>query len=104
MIPLVEKRNYFLGFSAVLVLASVVAVALFGLRQGIDLRGGTQWSVVMTDTSVTEEAVRAALKGAIPGHEVQVKRAGDGGMLIRLPSITPDEHDRYGDALQDLGC
>ncbi len=47
-INFINKRVYFYAFSLVFTLASVVAVSLWGLRLGIDFKGGTLMEVQFT--------------------------------------------------------
>ncbi|MFH1193133.1 MAG: protein translocase subunit SecF [Candidatus Jorgensenbacteria bacterium] len=99
---LIKHKYWFLGFSGVLILISLVAVAVFGLRAGIDLKGGAQWEVSFSGAAPTEDAVRVALQGA-GAREVFVKREGEGALLIRLPVIDEPTHAAYAEALKMLG-
>lgn len=100
---LIKYKHWFLGFSAVVVAASIAAIALFGLKQGIDLAGGSQWQLAFTGVPPTEQAVADALRAVAPAHEPAVKRSADGAFLIRLPSITPAEYVSYQTALRGVG-
>jgi preprotein translocase subunit SecF len=100
---LIKNRNYFLSVSVVLIVLALAAIAAFGFKQGIDLKGGTQWNVLMGNSATSEVAVRDALAAVNPEYEVQVQSANDGSMLIRLPNITNDEHAAYASALSNLG-
>lgn len=93
-----KTRYYFLGFSAFLVILSLVAIFVFGFRQGIDLKGGTQWQFSL-GRSVSEIEVRDAFLRAIPEHEVSMKRADDGSFIVRLSPILQEEKARYEDEL-----
>ncbi len=86
----IKKRYYFLGFSGLLILLSIAAFFLFGLREGIDLKGGTQWQFSL-GRDVSESEVRDAFARVSPDLEVAVKRASDESFLVRLPSITHEE-------------
>ncbi len=95
-------RNYFLGFSGTLVLASIVLIIVLGLRPGIDLTGGTEIQVRIDSTTVDETAIAAALR-PVQGLAVGVTKQGDGTFLIQLPHVTEDEHQAYLTALKPLG-
>lgn len=97
----IGKRKYFLGFSGVLVLASIVLVVVFGLRPGIDLTGGTQWQVGLSG-NVTEEALKNVLR-PVQGVDVFVKRMDDGTFLLRLPHLEESTRKAYLAALQTTG-
>lgn len=99
---LIKHKYWFLGFSGALVLLSLVAVAVFGLRAGIDLRGGARWEVSFKGTAPTEDAVQAALQGA-GAREVSVKRGEGNTFFIRLPTIDEPTHAAHADALKKVG-
>ncbi len=105
MLDVIGKRKYFLGFSGLMVLASWILAVTLGLRPGIDLKGGTEWQISFSKNDVTESAVRTALKNAMPeAGETNVKRAGDGSFLIRLPGLDEEVHQKYAEALKkDFG-
>lgn len=98
----IGKRNYFLGFSGMLVIASVVLIFWFGLRPGIDLTGGTQWQIALSG-SVTDAQVKVALK-EVNGTDPFVKTLEDGSFVIRLPHLGDRERAVYLDALKKLGA
>lgn len=105
MLDVINKKNLYLGFSFVLVLASWILIFSLGLRQGIDLTGGTQWQVAFSKpTSAVNEALiqRTMLSVAPKGTEVLIKRS-DSSFIIRLPATSEDEHQAYRAALQKLG-
>ena len=99
---LIKHKYWFLGFSGALVLLSLVAVAMFGLRAGIDLRGGAQWELSFYGTVPTEGAVQAALQGA-GARGVSVKHEEENTFLIRLPTIDEPMHAAYAEVLKKLG-
>ena len=100
---LIKNRNYFLGFGAFMVAASIVCITVFGLRQGIDLKGGTQWRVAFEDTSITSEAVRAAIQPLTKEGESSVKQSEPGSFILRLPSLSEERHAEFRGALGKLG-
>lgn len=95
---IISKRYYFLAFSGVLVVLSVIAVFALGFREGTDLAGGTQWQFSV-GRSVSELEIRDAFT-RVSGEEIAfVKRADDGSFIARLPSITQEEKARYEEEL-----
>lgn len=102
MKDIIGKRNYFLGFSAVLVALSLIAIAVFGLRAGIDLKGGTSWQIMFTGDAPAEASVREALAAAGAG-ELTITRGEENMFLIRLPVIDEAEHTAYRAALEKFG-
>ncbi|MFA6365200.1 MAG: protein translocase subunit SecF [Candidatus Paceibacterota bacterium] len=102
---LIQNRNYFLGFSGFMMLLSMVLVATLGLRQGIDLRGGTQWQIAFTSGTVTDEMVRKAIAPLTKEGEGSVKQSGTSAnsFILRLPSLDEATHIEYNAALKTIG-
>ncbi|MDO8556954.1 MAG: protein translocase subunit SecF [Candidatus Jorgensenbacteria bacterium] len=108
MLDVINKKYLYLGFSVILVLASWILIFSFGLRQGIDLTGGTQWQIAFSKSTTSTVAIdetlvqRAMLSVAPEGTEVLVKRSGE-SFIIRLPATSEEGHQAYRAALHKLG-
>jgi preprotein translocase SecF subunit len=75
MIDLVSKRFLFVMISLLIIVPGLIAVALGGLKPGIDFRGGTRWEVKpASEQANSTEAFRSALASAGFG-DAQVKSA-----------------------------
>lgn len=96
---IIKHRFVFLGIAVALVLASIVAVSLFGLKPGIDLRGGTQWQFSIGREANEREI--ASVMHNVAKEEVIVKRAEDGSFIARLKDISQEEKRAYEQALND---
>jgi len=83
-----------------LVVLSLSAVMIFGLRPGIDLKGGTEWQVTVEKSDATEVSIQAALQTVSNGMELSVKQSGDGSFIIHLPNLSEGEHEKYAGALK----
>ena len=90
MFNIIGKRKIFLGISLLLVIASIVSVAVFGFRQGIDFQGGSLWQI-NTKSDYSAEEVRVSLE-EIGVEGVVVSTASDGSFLVRFKEIGEDEH------------
>lgn len=93
IMDIIAKRNWFLGFSGIIVLVSIIVMVVFGFRAGIDLRGGTQWEVVIPGAE-SESAIVSVMKKT-NSKDVSVKRSSEGSFLVRLPDISEEEHQTY---------
>ncbi len=100
---LIAARNIFLGISGTMVIAAWVLVATVGLKEGIDLRGGTQWEVRFASSTVSVDAVKGAVEGVVGRAEHSVKQNTDGSFSFRLPSMDEAGHEAYRAALQNVG-
>ncbi len=101
-INIVTQRWWFIGFSIVMVVLSFVAVSVLGLREGIDLKGGTQWRLSFASSTVSADQVLGVLRPLAPNGDVSVKRS-DTSFVVRLPAADEVQHELYRTALKPLG-
>src|SRR3989344_6098949 len=97
--------------SVALVAAAIVIVAVFGLRFGIDFKGGSLLEVIF-EGQRPSVAELGSVVSSIPGVEnVNLNPVGNNGMLIRLNSIGEETHqnilnkisDKFGSSSTSLG-
>ncbi|MBX9765226.1 protein translocase subunit SecF [Patescibacteria group bacterium] len=99
---IVKHRNIFYGISVVLILASVVAFLVWGLKFGIDFKGGSLLEVVYTtDAPETQEITNALSQSGINGSSVRPTEGN--GFLIRTPFLNAGEYESAKAALGVLG-
>ena len=104
MFDVLKYKKYFLGFSATLVLAAWVCIAVFGLRPGIDLQGGTEWQFTIAKSGVTPTEIQNDIANAGSIKDVQAVVENDGSFMVKLPAISEAEHQAYLKVLQtDFG-
>ena len=86
-----KLRKLWFGFSAILVIASVVLVGIFGFNFGLDFTGGARWDVRF------EEGVEVQkIKDFFADHEfltqgAQVQTSEDGEYLITIEDLSDDQ-------------
>jgi preprotein translocase subunit SecF len=102
---IIKNRNIFFLFSGILILASVFAFYFFGVKQGIDLVGGTSWQIQITNSAANEDSLKSVLAEAAAEEKLNssdfvVKSLSDKNFLIRLPSISEENHQKYYQVLQ----
>jgi len=98
---IVRNRKFFYSFSALLVVASIVVLSLWGLSPGIDFKGGSIIEVEYVERP-TVEAVNTALSG-LPLGSYSVRETGDSGYIIRTDELSPEIHGVVMTALSDNG-
>lgn len=82
------------AFSGVLILASCIALAGYGLKQGIEFTGGSLMALRFDQRPASPE-IEQALRDAIPEiGSVIIQPAGDKDIQIRLKALTEDEHQK----------
>ncbi len=99
MSDILRYKHLFLGFSAVLVLASIIAIAVFGLKPGIDFTGGSLLEVEFSGDRPETSAIREALL-SLPLGDILVQPIGERGMLLRFGYIDEELHQKI---LETLG-
>lgn len=82
MINIIGKKYIFLSISGILVIAGILSIAVFGLKQGIDFTGGTLWQI----GGVTKEALIKLLPEAV------IIPQDDSAFLLRAKEISENEH------------
>jgi len=81
---------------AVLLIASVVSIAVFGLQEGLDLAGGSMIQLhlekpVDQDTMNTVTAVLDKRLNAFGISDVQVRQSGDQDIIVEIAGVRPEE-------------
>lgn len=98
----IGNRKWFLGFSGVVVVVAIVLIALWGLRPGIDLTGGTEWQIAIQGNP-SVDALHAELK-AVKNIEVGVKEGEQSTYILRLPHVSEEDRVAYLNAMGKLGA
>jgi len=83
---IIKNKNIFLTLSGILLVASVAALLTFGLKEGIDFIGGTQWEI----SGVKNETLQLVLP-----KEANVATGGQDSFIIRLPELSEIDHQKY---------
>ena len=88
---IIKNRNIFIAISTVLVIASIALISIFGLKFGIDFKGGAQTEVGYTtarpDIQIVHDAVAKLSYG-----EVVLQPVGDTDFVIKTRDLTEPEH------------
>lgn len=98
---IVKNRKIFIAISAFLVLASLVLLATFGLKLGIDFKGGALTEV--------HYAVRPSVETLTPKlesigvGEVHVQATGENGYIVKTRDLTPAERQSLMTTLSENG-
>lgn len=88
---IIKHKNIFLGISLLIVAASIIATIVFGLRVGIDFKGGSQTEITYTNTRPEQKTIEdiATKSGLSPVH---IQTVGEHAYSIKTRDITPTEH------------
>ncbi len=83
MLKIIQKRKYAYALSTVLTVASVVCIVLFGLRLGIDFKGGTLMEVQFVKDPVPQVQEVEASLSELSLQSLTLQPTENNGMLLR---------------------
>lgn len=102
MYKIIKKTPYWLAFSGTLMVLSIISLSVFGLRLGLDYKGGTAIEFKSSNSdriSLTESVLKDKNIA-----DYQIKAGSGDSVLLNLPVISADEHNTLTQNLtQKLG-
>ena len=102
---IIGHKWIYLTVSGALVAASILAIAVFGFRPGIDFVGGTLWEMKFGAKPVAREELTNFLTGPVGLHDIVVTPTAEGSLIIRSPEIKEVDHGLYaGKINKELGA
>ncbi|MDD5510315.1 MAG: protein translocase subunit SecF [Dehalococcoidales bacterium] len=99
MTDIVGKRFWFFVAAGIIILFSIISLANFGLKPGIELSSGSMLTVSFEQTVVKSELQEEMASAGYPGALIQ--QTGEGGFLIRTEELSGEEKTDLEDALQN---
>lgn len=99
---IIGKKNIFLSISGALVLASISALAFWGLRLGIDFTGGSLLEIEYREKRPAIDELEKRLAGIELGN-VTIQPTGERGMILRFKHVSEGERQKIVDALEGGG-
>lgn len=87
----IKYRRVYYIFSGILILLSLVSLAVYKLKPGIDLAGGSILELDFKDARPSNQDIEAKLSQFNLG-EVVVQPTGDKGVIIRTVAINEETH------------
>lgn len=96
---IVKHRKFFYGFSIILVVASIAALSVWGLKPGIDFKGGSIIEVsYASSTRPAADAVKPGLD-ALGLGQYSIRETGSTGFIVRTEELSPERHTAVLSAL-----
>lgn len=100
MFNLVKRQNYFFLFSGLLVVASVLALAIWGLKPGLDFTGGSLLEVGYFGQPPANQIIEQKLYSVV--GKVVLTPIGEKGLIIKMKHIDEDTHQAVVKSLKEL--
>jgi len=91
MLQIVKHRNIPFIFSSILFVTSIVLVATYGLKLGIDFTGGTLMEVSFTESRPAVEEVEASLN-PLELDGLSIQPAGEDNYILKMAFISEEKH------------
>lgn len=88
----IKYKKIFLSISLVLVVLSIIAVFVFGLKFGIDFKGGAQLEVVYNGEVVPNQFEVEEHLSPLELGSILIQPTGDSGYIIKTRDLTEAEH------------
>lgn len=99
MIDIIQKRKYTYWISGVLAVLSIAAISAFGLRLGLDFKGGTMIEVRFAKTPAPQVSEIQEALAPLDLRSLTVQATGDNGAIIRYLASDDSVNEK---ALEDL--
>ncbi len=100
MLNIIKYYKFWMGISVVLFLAGVILLSVYGLKLGIDFKGGTLTQIQFTNDRPQITEIASALHENGFG-DAQVQPVGDKSAIIRTSPQEKEDHDRLMKVLTD---
>ena len=95
---IIKNKKYFLGFSGVVVTLSIIVMAIFGFKTGIDFEGGTLWQI---KGDIAALQLQSFFENNLNVKNITVyPEPSSQSFLIRSNDISEAKHQEYLTALK----
>lgn len=99
---IVKHRGFFFWLIGIIVGASLISIAYFGLPRSIEFTGGSLIEVSYPGERPALEVARERVE-AIALGTISIRESGENGYLIRTPLLTPEAHTAVLEGLSQNG-
>lgn len=97
MFNTLKYKNFWFTISGVILLFGIISLSVYGLRLGIDFKGGT-----LTQLQFTNPVDLSKIKSVLDTENLgnyQIQTAGNNAVIIRTESIDKTKHDQIEAAI-----
>ncbi|MFH1759167.1 MAG: protein translocase subunit SecF [Patescibacteria group bacterium] len=101
MYKIIQNRKIFLTVSGLLVVASIAAILVFGLKQGIDFEGGTLWQIKLSQPVSVSEVREFIVTNLELSDFTVTQEPTTNSLLLRLPETDEATHVSYLNILEE---
>jgi preprotein translocase subunit SecF len=88
---IIKNKKIFIGISIVLVIFSIISLSVFGLKVGIDFKGGALTEVAYKGARPVQADLNSSLE-ALNFGSILLQPTGDTGYIVKSRDLTEAEH------------
>jgi len=93
MINFTKHRRIYFGFSGALIIASIIALVVFGLKPGIDFTGGSILEIEYAEERISNKEISGMLS-ELGLTSLSIQPTGEKGIIIRMKDIDEETHQQ----------
>jgi preprotein translocase subunit SecF len=101
MINIIDKRKYFYSFSLVFTMVSLIALVLWGLKLGIDFKGGTLMEIKFSQQIPESQKIKEEL-GSLKLEGLTLQNSQDNSLIIRYTASDEDLNNKVREKIGSL--
>lgn len=98
---IIKLNKIWFTFSAILIILSIASIGIWKLNLGIDFTGGSLLEVEFIDERPGSEQVTEYIGQSGVETNVRIQQAGDKGFLIRMKTLSEQEHQQIITSIKD---
>ncbi len=96
MVNIIGRKNLFLGISGAIVLGSILCMAVFGFRQGIDFSGGALWRFKTGSQAPSAQVLETFFVADLGIRDARITYDGASqSFLARLSAAGEADHQKF---------
>lgn len=99
-IPFIKYSKFCLSLSAVIAVASIAAIVIWGLKSGIDFTGGSLMELNFANTRPDAVAVQQTLE-QLDLKSATVQHTGEKGLILRTAFLSEEKHQEVIQKIKD---
>ncbi|MEA3453168.1 MAG: protein translocase subunit SecF [Patescibacteria group bacterium] len=100
--PFIKYKKVYFIFSGLLVSASILAIAFYGLNWGIDFVGGSVLKVSYIDERPTTQELSENLSFLLGSENFSVRFSEDRDVNIKMPEVSQETKDKLSDYFYNI--
>jgi len=98
---IIGYRKIWYTISAILIIPGIIALFMWGLKPGLDFRGGTLIELKFTQNTSVEQVKNALTESNL--QNLTVQSTSDGAIIIKTAPINQEQHTKITEQMAKVG-